>query len=447
MLVSGLLSGIDWEHTVNQLMQLERRPLQQLQSRRAQAESLKSTWSEIKNLVAAVRDAVQELQRADLLQRHQVKSSHPDAVTAAVDGSVLPGTYDVTVERLARAHSVASDQFTGAVGLAGTFTLSGDGGSTWVTIDVASGDTLAQIAAKINDAYEAARHADPGFVGVKATVIDHRLVLTRSATGSQSITVGGDTELLQGLGILDAGGAAFANELRAGADAQLTINGLTVTSASNQVTAVQGLTIELFEADPGRTITLTVERDQEAVESKIQGFVTVYNQMVQALGNQTARGGRLQGDTTATSLVSFLRARIGGSFNVDGRALSLSAIGIRTDGTSPTLTFDAKAFWDAYGEDPSAVQDLLATAGAEVEAFLTGYTEANGIIDTRTKGLDARIKVMQDSIDRWEVRLEMRRANLMRQYQAMEALIAQMSAQGNWLALQTQGLLGSSRHG
>ncbi|HEX6990169.1 MAG TPA: hypothetical protein VF282_11950, partial [Bacillota bacterium] len=58
----------------------------------------------------------------------------------------------------------------------------------------------------------------------------------------------------------------------------------------------------------------------------------------------------------------------------------------------------------------------------------------------RTEGLDARIEAMQESIERMEARLEMRRANLLRRYQALESLMAQLAAQGNWLAMQTQSL-------
>lgn len=440
MLVSGLLSGIDWEELVDQLMQIERRPLQLLQSRQAHAQSLNSTWNEIKGLVTAVRDAAKALRDASLLQRYGVRSSDAEAVTGTADDSAVAGTYEVTVQQLAQAHAVAStQQFTGTVGLTGTFILSGDGGSTWVSIDVATTDTLADIARKINDAYEQARAADPGFIGVKATVIDGRLVLTRSATGDVSIGIGGDTALLQGLGLQNP------NELRAGADAVLTINGLTVTSPSNRVTAVQGLTIELFAA--GKTVTLTVERDRATVEGEINKFINAYNKLVQALGTYTAREGKLQGDSTAVNLLSALRSRTGGKYTVDGQAVSLAAIGIGTDGQSPALRFDAGAFWQAYDQDPSRVEGLLAAAGTELEAYLDVYVRTDGIIETRTEGLDARIKDLQASVERMEARLETRRANLMRQYQALEALMARLSAQGNWLAMQTQSLAALSQRG
>ena len=442
MLISGLLSGIDWEQLVDQLIQVERRPVVQIRTRQAQAESLKSAWNEIRNLVTAVRDAARSLQDQDLLGPYAAVSSDAQAVAGSVLGSVVPGTYEITVQRLAQAHAAASDKFTGALGLTGTFSLSGDGGSTWVNVQVQAGDTLADLASRINEAYEAARAGDSNFVGVRATIIDDRLVLTRSATGAQSIGVGGDTALLQALGILAGDGVSFANELRQGADAQLTINGLAVTSSSNQVTAVPGLTIELYQADPGKTVTLTVQRDRKAVEDQINAFITAYNKLVQSLSTQTARQGRLQGDATAVTLLSSVRSRVGGAFAVNGQSVTLAAIGIRTEGTSPSLTFDAETFWNAVEEDPGLVDQLLATAGQALEGHLNAYVESNGIIEARTDGLDARIKSMEASIQRLEARLEMRRSTLMRQYQALEALMAQLQAQGNWLAMQAQSLAG-----
>ena len=444
MLISGLLSGIDWEQLVDALIEADRRPVVQIRSRQAQAESLKAAWNEIRNLVTAVRDAVRSLKDRDLLGQHAVGSSDAQAVTATVRGSVLPGTYEVTVERLAQAHAVASGQFSGAVGLTDTFRLSGDGGATWVDIQVEAGDTVADLARKINDAFEAARATDTSFVGVRATVIDNRLVLTRSATGAQAIQVAGDTALLEDLGILAVGGG-FANELRQGADARLTINGLVVTSSSNQVTAVPGLAIELHQADPGKTVTLTIQRDQEAVEDRINAFITAYNKLVQFLSARTAREGLLQGDTAAVTLLSSLRSRVGGTFTVNGQPVSLASIGVRTEGTSPSLTFDAETFWKAVEEDPGRVDDLLAAAAAALEGHLNAYVEGNGIIKARTDGLDARIKAMDESIQRLEARLELRRSTLMRQYQALEALMAQLQAQGNWLAMQVQSLSGLSQ--
>src|SRR5690606_14472563 len=67
VLISGLLSGIDWEQLVDALIEADRRPVVQIRSRQAQAESLKAAWSEVRNLVTAVRDAVRSLKDRDLL--------------------------------------------------------------------------------------------------------------------------------------------------------------------------------------------------------------------------------------------------------------------------------------------------------------------------------------------------------------------------------------------
>src|SRR5690606_38581137 len=266
-------------------------------------------------------------------------------------------------------------------------------------------------------------------------------------TGAQQLRVGGDTALLQALGILEGDGVTFANELRRGADAHLTINGLEVTSASNRVTAVQGLTIELVQADPAKTVTLTVERDRQVVEGKIDAFLAAYNRLVAGLSADTALAGRLQSDATAVNLLASLRSRTAANYEVDGRAVSLAAIGIRTTGTSPSLSFDAATFWQAFDENPALVRELLDEAGSRLESHLDAYVRSNGIIEARTDGLNARLKAMEQSIERLELRLEMRRDNLLSRYRAMETLIAQLSTQSNWLAMQTQNMMALNQRG
>ena len=95
-------------------------------------------------------------------------------------------------------------------------------------------------------------------------------------------------------------------ELQAGADAEITVDGVTVNPTSNTVDdVIEGVTLNLKEADAGTTVTLNVGRDDEALIEKIQGFVDAYNEVMDSISAQTSydedtgtTGGPLFGDSS-----------------------------------------------------------------------------------------------------------------------------------------------------
>ncbi len=274
-------------------------------------------------------------------------SDPSDVIGVTVTDDAALGTYAVEVISLATSHKVASDTATdktAALGYDGIFSLQEtDGTATEIT--VTSDMTLADLAEAINDVSDK--------TGVTATLIKssdsgYTLVLASADTG-QSITasaVSGD-DVLQGLGITDADGA-YANQLQAASLAEITIDGVTVTSSSNDIEDVlTGVSISLYDDSAGSTITLEVGQDLDTVYSAIEDLVDAYNTYREyALTQQetdddgAADDAVLFGDSLLRGINSALYSLLGQTVEVDGTTYSIADLGI-SYADDNTLELDA----------------------------------------------------------------------------------------------------------
>lgn len=168
MRISGLASNLDWEQLVDQLMQIERRPLLLLERRKLEIETEKNAWRDIRTRVNNLRDRIAAVLAADLFQRVEATSSDAARVTAQAGSAAVPGTYSVEVQQLATAHAIATyvevdpsvaRNVDGDLTLAVTTVDGHTMASFHVMIDPA--DSLYAIRDKINAAVDAAVAADP----------------------------------------------------------------------------------------------------------------------------------------------------------------------------------------------------------------------------------------------------------------------------------------------
>ncbi|MEQ9189703.1 MAG: flagellar filament capping protein FliD [Alphaproteobacteria bacterium] len=87
-----------------------------------------------------------------------------------------------------------------------------------------------------------------------------------------------------------SGDAAFTTQMQAAQNALINVDGFTgVSRSSNTITDVlQGVTLSLFQAEVGTTITMDIERNLTAVKEAITGFASAYNDVKVFLNQQTA---------------------------------------------------------------------------------------------------------------------------------------------------------------
>jgi len=123
-------------------------------------------------------------------------------------------------------------------------------------------------------------------------------------------------------------------------------------------------------------------------------------------------------------------------------------MGIETDKTGKLVLKEDK-LKTALADDPTKVAAAF-TAGASATSH--GFAErvrsvakqasdfVSGTFTSAIKGRTTTIERLQDSIDDWDLRLELREKTLTRQFTAMETALSNLSSQSTWLAGQISSL-------
>lgn len=143
-----------------------------------------------------------------------------------------------------------------------------------------------------------------------------------------------DTLKFDANGDLGSAASVRKRQIVAGADASVTVDGVTVTRSENTIDDIlTGVTLNLQKADSETSLTLSVDRDIDAVMDMINGFVTAYNVVSAYLKKQQSydqveekTGGILFGDGTLSSVKSDLTTIL--TQQVWGVASDLSTLGL-----------------------------------------------------------------------------------------------------------------------
>ena len=403
--VSGLASGIDSASIVDQLMAIEGRKITLLQNKQANELARQDAINTLRSSLSSLRSMFLDLADEDSFLVNQSSLSSNTSTTAASLLSVTPsstavtGTHTVTITQLAAAEKLGSSSAvkdsTGtaitsdsvALGYtAGSFTVQGQA-SAAQTVNVTSTDSLRDIRDKINQL-----NAGSDATGVTASILkvggsDYRLILTADDTGLTNGVVnlaGADLDAAGNLANLQIGAVAEGNArttLQSAADATLDVDNITITRESNTITdAIAGYTLDLLNAEPATTITVSTSVDEAAVKEKIQSFVDSYNQVMDFINDQmtydpeTKTSGILAGESLMRSIKSQLADSL--LTAVPGLASdrnSLAMIGIEPD-SKGHLGINSTILDDFLSTDPEAVRDVFAARGTSTNASLEFLT-------------------------------------------------------------------------
>jgi flagellar hook-associated protein 2 len=422
-------------------MEVESEPLRVLQRNRSDLEARLSDYGRLKNALGELRSAAEALGSTNAFNVFTVDNSAEHVLRASAGSSAGTGSYSVEVLRLAQAHKLGSaaradaDQTTvGSAGDRMRITIDGDA----FEIEY-GGKTLQQIRDAINDA------ADN--VGVTAGIVKvddstFHLTLTARETGTANAV---------SLSFIDAGGNAIADPfgfttIVDAQDAELRVDGTyTVTRASNTIRdAVQGVTLELLQADPGSPATLTIGRDREAVREKVQALVDAYNGLRDLIGE--LRGSRLSGDNTLLSVESALRSVLNQPpSSSSGPFMYLSEVGLSLDKNGVmSLAEGGGALDDALATDYEAVARLFGGPdgyASRMEETLDRLVRSgDGLLELREQGINDRIDRVDDRIESMQRRLELVEQRYRAQFTMLDTLMSELQVTGNFLTRQLDQL-------
>ncbi|XGA79742.1 flagellar filament capping protein FliD [Halomonas sp. CH40] len=442
----GIGSGLDLNGLLDQLRDAEREKLKPIEQQLESEQTRISAYGQLEGALSEFQSAADALGDTSLYESLSTSTSG-EAVSAAADETAMPGSYTVNVDSLATRGTLASQGITDApdAAISGaeqtlTFSFGGDTDTTTDTqVTIAADSSLEDIRDAIN--------ADDN-AGVDASVIfdgsEYRLALSSRETGVEA-SVDGFTF---------SGTAPFSESTgtaaQMGTDASLNVNGVTITSATNQVEgAIQGVTLNLQSEGAS---TVAVEQNTLAVREAVTGFADAYNTLKDSIGDLTAfnpetgQAGELNGDSTVRTVESRLRSELSGGVASSGDGFSmLSDIGISIE-LDGSMSIDQEQLDNAIANDQQALSDFFAgndtsTGLAEQLSDSVGQMlSSTGTVQGSINGAESRIESLNSRYSSMDQQVERTIDRYRTQFSQLDGMIAEMNQTSNYLTNQFAAL-------
>jgi flagellar hook-associated protein 2 len=482
------LSGYDFSGIVSAMVQAYKLPETQMQTQQSTLQSQQSAWQDINTRLSALNNTIATLKTAATWSATSASSSNTSYVTVTGGSGAMAGSYSVTVNQTAAAEIVDSISTNDSAFATAMPAYSSTTGNWNFTINnktvVVAKSSATGTAPTLQDICNSINSAQAGVTAslVQVDSTNSRITITANQTGqSNAISftdgIGGS---LTKLGIMSAGvvNPTFTGTnpnsggiYQQAQDASLTLNGVSVTSASNTVTtAIKGETLNLVAAGNS---TVTVAADPTVAQNAVQAFVNQYNSVQSLISSDlsynttTKTAGVLFGDAQLENIQSRLRGMMGNIFlNPTSPDITLSSVGITTSssnfGEDPSLTFNTAKFTQAFTNNPQSVANLFSasyngitptdgTGGTAIQglgntlaAYLNPLIMSGGSLSKIYSNFTNQISDIQNRIGDFDQRATVYEDMLNAKFSHLETVLSQLNSQGSWLTNQINSMTGSS---
>ncbi|MBC7203011.1 MAG: flagellar filament capping protein FliD [Pusillimonas sp.] len=447
----GVGSGLPLDQLLNDLRASENIALQQIKSQQTVVQNRISAYGKIKSAFESFQKAGEALGNPDTFGAYKAGTS-AETFTATANNGAISGQYNITVESLASTQTLVAQGLgsrTDANGTNGVITFTfGDG--TTKTLDLTGKDT------SINGIIEAINSDDS--LGIQATVLNdgstapYRLMLSSTATGTDAaltqVEVNGNTDGVTSpmADLMNFGVAGSTVQEQAAKNAEITVNGITITSQTNTIeNAIEGVKLNLAEANPGVISNLSVSRDDGSAKSAVEAFVKSYNVLQNTIKSLTAydvenqSASALTGDSMARRIQNQAREVVN-VFSTSGEVRTLSQMGITTNLTTGELTIDQDKLSAALSSNIDDVKNLLSGPmglTTRLEQAAQGILDTSGgLIASATNGAKSISERLQQQYESTSARIDSRMENYRRQFSALDGMLSQMNSLSSYLTQQ-----------
>lgn len=476
--IPGIGSGLDIKNIVKAMVDAEVAPkASQLNRLEKTTEAKFSALGQLQSALGNFQTAMKDLNKMALFDNRTATSSNTALLSATAEKTALSGKYSVAVERLASSSKVTTaaldKDFKATEAGSLTVKLGGDDESP-VSVNIAEGASLIEIRDALNEQLKDK--------GVSANIINNpgtgqsQLVLSSKETGKgQDIIVTGSGGNLADLNVDGSvmasaavaavaatddapalpAKAATAGALELAANAVFTIDGLRLESASNTIeNVIPDVSFTLKgKTEENKPLTVTVGQDTKGVKDQLKKFVDSYNEFIKVsskLTSVTKVGddkppvvGGLVGDSTVRNLVNGMRnelSNVAGGGSDSLRVLADLGITTQKDGTlkidDEKLDSVLETNFDSVGQFFAGDNGLM----SRMDNRIGGYTGKDGIIGSRQQSLDATRSDITKQKEKLTARAGQIEARLLKQFNAMDALVGQLNTTSQQL-LQSLGSL------
>ncbi|MDF2560305.1 MAG: hypothetical protein K0R99_1751 [Microbacterium sp.] len=453
--LDGLVSGLKTTEVIKALMDVHAIPRSLLKAKMDDKNGIVTQLQTLNTAIQNLATAAEKAASPAGLARFTTSSSSP-SVTVATRTGAAPVSAEIVVDAVAKNHTIVSAASNGWPVDPPVITLENAKGER-LQVE-ADGASMQEVAQAINEA---------GF-GIVASAVPagrdadgnplHRLQLSAADSGEagQFRAYRGSVAAVEAGTASDLSTEAGAAVIAVGADAKLRLWAGTsaeqvLTSSSNTFTDLfdgVDVTVSTVSADP---VTIGVAIDTAARTKASAEFIAAVKDILTRIDNGSKATvaanpgdkttlGVFTGDSTVRSLRTAIADAI--QYPIDG--VSPSSIGISTD-MYGVLSFDEEKFAEALAKDPDAVAGLFSDVASRVQETAKVYSDKyDGLLTSRITGQESEVKSLGEQMERWDVRLAQRKANLERTYARLEVMLSQLQSQSTYLSSQIAGLPTSS---
>ena len=426
--------GFDVASTVTSILAIESGVETPWKAQLGKLQAQDTAFSAIGTQLSTLSSSLSSLTTFDGLFAAKQGSSSNTSVLSLTSASTdaVAGSHTIVVNNLAATSSFYSDEFTSSSDtLGGSLTLQiGSGTAKTITLG-SSTNTLTSLAAAINQ----------GSYGVTASLVTDtngsRLSFVSKTGGTAGqITV---TSHLTDATTSTAVGFTAGQQ---GLDANLTVDGLNTTSASNTVTnAIPGVTFQLLSAPLNSPVQVQITNDNSSIESALQSVVTAYNAIVSSVKTQegkdsTGAAEPLYADPTLALLQTQLsQALFGGAASGSIKNITQLGLSVQPDGTLQLDNNTLDTALNAHYTDVEGFFQQAGSFGQNLTATLNslGNSSSTGAISlalqqnaTNEQGLNDNISGEETLVATEKVRLT---AELTQANEELQSIPAQIQAQ------------------
>lgn len=206
-------------------------------------------------------------------------------------------------------------------------------------------------------------------------------------------------------------GAEGSGVLSVGKDSYYSIENIFMSNSSNSITGtITGVTFDLKNTSVDKPVTLTLERDGEAVQKKFQELIDSYNALVKYAksaskykdpDDKDSKAGELAGDSTLQNIVSQVRSQLKqefGLFGTSGKYTNLTMFGLKTDTNTGEFTVDSEKFQKGFDTHFNDLINIFTKLGVSEN---TSIALGRSTIDTKSG------KYILEEVDSTHLRIQL----------------------------------------
>jgi len=367
----GLVSGLDTNKIIEDLMKVESRPLERLEGQKTDLNEKLDTFTSMKSSLTDLKTKVSELKSSTSFGVFSASSSDEEALTLNASTSANEGTYKVKILSLAQAETLSSNSYddsTDKLNISGEIIVNGK------SLTIKSSNSLADIRNGINGL-----DANVSASILKVSDGDNRLIISSDTQGEEGFFIAnaGSADALGELGFTD--GTKNVRKISDGKILSTEVESSIATigsmfDLSSDVSGTVSIRGETFEINLSKD-TLSSIRDKindlgitgvsAAIKSVTEDDTTSYRLEITGTEDFTDDNnifetlGILEGGTSGVRAVFETNTLFTGDTNKANELTTLINLGAQvTDSSSETLTISGT---DTNGSSVSRTLEISTT--------------------------------------------------------------------------------------